>query len=217
MARSEHESSIRRPLTFMLGVDSNIRVLRTLVQHGGLLAASEIVQISRLSRDGVRIGLNSLEPTGVVASSGTRHSRVHRFNDRHYLAPSLVALFSAERERFEAILDAVRQSTAEMSVASLFIYGSAARGNDRPDSDLDIGLVARMESLPEVVEAVREALREPAERLGFLPNVVGLDSNDVRRLNADDDPWWKNVKEDVIVLSGCRPDDVASLMEAVDG
>jgi hypothetical protein len=30
---------IRRPLTAMLGVDSNLRALRTLVQHGCMLAA----------------------------------------------------------------------------------------------------------------------------------------------------------------------------------
>jgi predicted nucleotidyltransferase len=217
MARSARESSIRKPLTFMLGVDSNLRVLRVLVQHGGLLAASEIARISELSRGSVRLGLISLESMGIIASSGSPHSRVYRFNDGHYLAPHLAALFEAERGRFMAILDAVRRSSVEMPVLSLFIYGSAARGDDGPDGDLDIGLVARREDLTEVVEAVREALREPAEKLGFLPNVVGLDLDDVRRLDVDADPWWRNVKQDVIVLSGGRPEDVVSLKRSVHG
>ncbi|TIO77114.1 MAG: hypothetical protein E5X74_17820 [Mesorhizobium sp.] len=217
MARSERESAIRRPLTAMLGVDSNLRVLRTLVEHGGLLAASEIVRRSRLSRESVRLGLLALESLGIVAASGSGHSRLYRFDDNHYLAPALAALFKAESNRFTAILDAVRQSAAQRPVFSLFVYGSAARGDDGPDSDLDIGLVARADDLAEAVEGLREALRGPAERLVFLPNVVGLDFDDVRRLARDRDPWWENVKQDAIVLSGSRPEDAVSFQEALHG
>ncbi|RWM40230.1 MAG: hypothetical protein EOR75_10200 [Mesorhizobium sp.] len=217
MARSERESAIRRPLTAMLGVDSNLRVLRTLVEHGGLLAASEIVRRSRLSRESVRLGLLALESLGIVAASGSGHSRLYRFDDNHYLAPALAALFKAESNRFTAILDAVRQSAAQRPVFSLFVYGSAARGDDGPDSDLDIGLVARADDLAETVEGLREALRGPAERLVFLPNVVGLDFDDVRRLARDKDPWWENVKQDAIVLSGSRPEDAVSFQEALHG
>lgn len=211
MARSERESAMRNPLTFVLGVDSNLRVLRALVQHGGMLAASEIVRMSRLSRESVRLGLRSLGSMGIVTWSGSAHARVYRFNDGHYLAPVLAALFEAEKERFLVVLDTVRRSAADKPVFGLFIYGSAARGDDGPDSDLDIGLVARADDLAEVVASVREGLREPSERLGFLPNVVGLDFNDVRRLAGDKDPWWKNVKQDAVVLSGSRPEDVVSL------
>jgi len=217
MVRSERESSIRRPLTLMLGVSSNLRVLRALVQHGGMLAASEIVGMTGLSRESVRLGLISLETSGAVVSSGSPHARVHRYNDGHYLAPQLTALFEAEKHRFAAIQDAIRHGVAGMPVFSLFIYGSAARGDDGPESDLDIGLVARAENLAEVVEGVREALREPAERLGFLPNVVGLDFKDVRRLARDDDPWWKNIELDAIVLSGSRPENLVTLQGAVHG
>ena len=104
-------------------------------------------------------------------ASGRGHSRLFRFNDRHDLAPTLAALFQAESERFAAILDAVRHGVSERPVFSLFVYGSAARGNDGPGSDLDIGLVAGADELAEVVEGLREALRDPAERLAFLPNV----------------------------------------------
>ncbi|WP_292117531.1 nucleotidyltransferase domain-containing protein [Mesorhizobium sp.] len=201
----------------MLGVDSNLRVLRTLVEHGGLLAASEIVRRSRLSRESVRLGLLALESLGIVAASGSGHSRLYRFDDNHYLAPALAALFKAESNRFTAILDAVRQSAAQRPVFSLFVYGSAARGDDGPDSDLDIGLVARADDLAEAVEGLREALRGPAERLVFLPNVVGLDFDDVRRLARDRDPWWENVKQDAIVLSGSRPEDAVSFQEALHG
>ncbi|MBB4274130.1 nucleotidyltransferase domain-containing protein [Rhizobium mongolense] len=142
---------------------------------------------------------------------------MYRFNDSHYIAPTLAALFKAESERFVAILNAVRQSAAGRPVFSLFVYGSAARGDDGPDSDLDIGLVARADDLAEVVEGIQETLRGPAERLIFLPNVVGLDFDDVRRLAKDEDPWWESVKQDAIVISGSRPEDAVSSQEALHG
>ncbi|WP_341858006.1 hypothetical protein [Sinorhizobium medicae] len=63
---------------------------------------------------------------------------------------------------------------------------------------------------PEAVEGLREGLRDAAERLVFLPNVVGLDFDDIRRLDEDDDPWWQSVKQEAIVISGKRPEDVMS-------
>lgn len=210
MARSERESAIRRPLTAILGVDSNLRVLRVLANHGGQLSASEIVRRSRLSRESVRAGLQALVALGVVAGSGSGHSRLYRFPDGHYLAAALSALFEAERARFDAIVEAVRRSGADKPLFSLFLYGSVARSEDRPDSDLDIGVIAGKDHLPGVVDGIREALRDAAERLTFLPNVVGLDFEDVRRLSAEGDPWWRSLGQDAIVISGNRPEEAAS-------
>lgn len=217
MARPERESALRKPLTDVFGVDSNVRILRVLVRHGGPLAAAEIVRRSGLSRESVRLGLNSLTVVGIVEALGSSHARVFRFSDRHVLAPQIAALFEAEPNRFEAILDSIRRVARNDAILSLFVYGSVARGNDRPDSDLDIGLVAAPDDLSPMVESVREGLRDDAARLGFVANVVGLDTADVRRLAAERDPWWESVRREALVLSGRRPEDLASPKQTPDG
>lgn len=212
MARSEAQSAIRAPLDTIFGVDSNVRVLRVLAAHGGPLSSSDISRRAKLSRSSTRQGLISLEECGAIVTEGSGYSRLHRFNRDFCLAPQIEALFAAEAVRYEKILDAVRLSAGEQTlyVASLFIYGSVARGEDRIGSDLDIGLVAPKEILAEIVENVRENLREPATSLGFTPSVVGLDLDDVRRLDQDNDPWWNSMLEDAIVLQGGRPEDLAA-------
>ena len=212
MARSSRESAIRYPLTAILGVDSNLRVLRVLSLHGGMLASNEIIRKSRLAQESVRRALIDLVSLEIVLSSGLGRSSVYRLNADHYFFSVLSELFKAESDRFQSILDAVRQCAAETPIFSLFYYGSVARGEDRTDSDLDIGMIAQADDLAETTERVRENLRDASERLGFLPNLVGLDFADIKRLDRDADPWWKNVISEAIVLSGKRPEDAISVV-----
>jgi DNA-binding IclR family transcriptional regulator len=48
-----------------LGVESNIRVLRVLALHGGMLASSEIIRKSRLVQESVRKALIDLVSLGI--------------------------------------------------------------------------------------------------------------------------------------------------------
>lgn len=210
MARSRPQSAIRNPLTHIFGVDSNVAVLRELVRHGGALSSSDIQNRSGLSKSSVRLGLISLERLGVVTSEGSLATKLHCFNTAHFLAPQIAVLYEAEKNRFTEILETVRNSAGNRRslLRSLWIYGSVARKEDGPESDLDIGLITDRRHLSGIVEAVRENLREPAARLGFLPNVVGLDLKDAARLAWEVDPWWTAAISDALVLVGDRPEDV---------
>ncbi len=79
MARSRAQSAIRNPLTRIFGVDSNVAVLRELVRHGGYLSSSTVQSRSGLSKSSVRLGLISLEQTGIVITEGTPFTKLHRF------------------------------------------------------------------------------------------------------------------------------------------
>jgi DNA-binding transcriptional ArsR family regulator len=189
MARTIAQSAIRNPLDLIFGVDSNVRVLRVLARHGGFLSSSDISLRAGLSKSSTRLGLLSLGETGVVSVEGSGYSRLYRLNGEHYLRREIESLFAAESKRFAAILEAIRLSLGDQEnlVRSLWVYGSAARGDDGLGSDLDVGLVAEADDLPAVVEAVRARLVDQSDRLGFSPSVVGLDMADVARLARDRD------------------------------
>lgn len=87
------------------------------------------------------------------------------------------------------------------NVLAAWIYGSVARGEDRPDSDLDIAVVSSPEKLESALQEIRETLVTHGEELGFNPSVVGLTPEDVARLSSMGDPWWKGVEADALASS----------------
>ncbi len=207
MARLQLQSTLRKPLNAIFGVDANVVVLRELVRHGDALAASEIVERSGASKSSVRLGLLALEQHDLVRSEGTRSTRLHRFNRDHYFAPAIEALFDAETRRFSQILDAIREAGAPLPrIISLALFGSAAAGTDRIESDVDILVVAAEADLVGTVQTLREDLRQAAHRLSFTPNVTGLSENDVERLSRTQDPWWEGVLNHLVLLSGDHPE-----------
>lgn len=211
MARPTPDSSIRYPLNAILGAESNVRLLRELCLYGGYISATQLAERTGLVRNSTWNALNSLRQYGLIVEEGTDRSRLFRFNSEHPLADSIGQLFGAESERLQNIFEEIKASGKKLSgrVAGMWLYGSVARREDHVGSDVDIGLIATPDDLAEIVQAVREHLRETSERLFFLPNVVGLDFNDVERMARDDDPWWKSCVADAFVLLGKHPEDIA--------
>ncbi|UVK49234.1 helix-turn-helix domain-containing protein (plasmid) [Mesorhizobium sp. AR07] len=71
MARSTSQSALRYPLIIILGTDENVRLLRELSRHGGLLSSPLLADRSGLARASVWSALGTLEGIGIVSSEGT--------------------------------------------------------------------------------------------------------------------------------------------------
>jgi predicted nucleotidyltransferase len=218
MARSTAQSALRYPLTIMLGTDANVRLLREMSLHGGLLSSPLLASRSGLARASVWSALGTLEEIDIVSSEGTGKARLYRLNDRHPLAQPLHALFEQEALRFSSIRAAVSEAitSARPDAMAAWIYGSVARGEDLPQSDLDIVVVLPPAELETALDDIREALAAFGARLGFNPSVVGLALEDVARLSGAKDPWWQGVQSDAFAVFGPRPDELAARIRQKD-
>lgn len=208
MARSAPQSSQRYPLTQVLGTEANVRLLRVLSLHGGQLSAPSLVSRTALAKGSVRTGLNVLRGLGVVTVKGTGHAQLYSLRPDHPLHAPIEALFEAELARFRAIYEAIRQAaeSCKPSLIAAYLYGSVARGQDRPDSDLDILIIMEAEDCVSIVtHAMREALREPGERIGFLPSVIGLSLDDITRCMRDAQSSWRGALQGVVIVTGKDP------------
>lgn len=206
MAKHPQQSALRYPLTAILGSVATLRTLRELMRHGGELSAPSLVTRTGLAKASVRHALGNLEAMKIVEALGAGRSRLFRVRKAHPLAPALDALFLEEGKRFDAALDAVRMAAAGCDgLVAAWLYGSAARGEDQEASDIDIAVVGEPGTAPRIEQAVRESLRDAGDRLAFHASVVAIDTDDVLRLDGENDRWWAGVARDALRLLGDPP------------
>jgi predicted nucleotidyltransferase len=209
VAEHVRQSTLRYPLTELLGSVACVRTLRELIRHGGELSPSTLVLRTGLAKRSVQTALETLEAMEVVDGLGLSRGRLFRIRRAHPLTAALDQLFDAEAQRFDAVLEAIREAAADCSgLRAAWIYGSVARGEDRARSDLDVAVVAEPDVLSDVQETMRDRLYDAGTRLAFVPSVIVIDTQDVMRLAATNDPWWKDIHRDALRVVGDSPDDL---------
>lgn len=204
---AKRSSAFQRPLDHLLGTPAGVRVLRVLVEHGGALAPPTIAGRARVTRQSAWNALNRLLQMGVIESVGEGRATSYRLAATHRLAPVLQALFATERQRLERLFATVREAAVRMKPKpiAIWLYGSVARGEDDPNSDIDLavlspeGVMSRHER--ELSEALWPFLGEVANRF----SVIAMSPADVRRMKRQKQKLWANIRRDAIPLYGPAP------------
>jgi predicted nucleotidyltransferase len=115
---------------------------------------------------------------------------------------SIVRLFDEEEKAYSGAVELLRGCVGEnKGVIAAWIYGSVARGQDRPNSDIDVAIVAHDTELGRVSEEVRNAIGELADRRPLPASIVSLGESDIPA-RAKATKWWESLLEEAIVLKG---------------
>nr|WP_294546192.1 nucleotidyltransferase domain-containing protein [uncultured Rhodopila sp.] len=209
MARTLSASSyLAQPFDSVLGSPGMVRILRALVRHGGQLPAARLVRDTKLTLPGVIKVLNHLESLGVVNVAGSGRTRLYQPADHHPLMGMLEVLFRSEAVYRDRVLDAVTKAGRGLGLSALWLFGSAARFEDRPDSDLDILMVSGapdIASHERSADTLRQRLAEAAELTGLRPSVIALTMDDLKALIDTRHSVWVAAEHDAKVLLGQSP------------
>jgi hypothetical protein len=122
---------------------------------------------------GLRLALQRLAEQGVVIEQRTSNSVLYSFNAQHIAAEPLRALANLRETLLERISEAV--SSWEKPAAFAAMFGSAARGDMRPDSDIDLFVVR-----PDDIDAEDPAWQQQVS--GLSEQVTAWTGNDARVL-----------------------------------
>lgn len=200
------QSFLRFPLNLVFDSPANVRVLRVLARHGGTLSASTLADAAKLTKPSVLSALGQLADAGVVEALGSGRQRLYRFREAGGIGPALSAVFAAEQQAYHDVVEMVRAAAARAGVQAAWLYGSVARGDDRPGSDIDVAIIAADGRTADVAATLRDMLSGSAQRVGSEVSVIGVGAADIARLEREGDPWWRDLRRDAIVVLGPPPE-----------
>jgi predicted nucleotidyltransferase len=156
--------------------------------------------LARHSEDGVRRVLQRLAGQGIVSAEHVGRAYTYRLN-RGHLAAEPIAALARMRQTF---LDRIEQALARWDPGPVYaaIFGSAARGEMHPGSDIDLLLVRPDECEPGQWDDLVTALTaDIAEWTGNDVRVLEFSESEVRRFGTAE-PVLADVRDHGLTTAG---------------
>lgn len=207
--RATRQSTFRQPLDRLLGTVSCLRVLRELTLYGRPLSASELAERTSLSKPSTGEALAKLVELDAVETVGTGRYAQYRLCESYFLAQPLQELFRQEERRRKRVFEALRTiaERAERSPVAVWMYGSVARGEDRPGSDLDLAVLASSASDRQALgDEFRDALADLEDRWSLPPcSVVVVTEEEVREGIDGEEEFYLHLRDDAVPVFGELP------------
>ena len=185
------------------------RVLQVLARTDVPLSGSRIASlIPNASREGVRLALRRLDHSGLVLAQSAAPALMHVANRRHLLWPAIERLvLVADQVVYTLKLRIVEQVESlfphDTGRISLALFGSVARGDSGPDSDVDVLLITPDDLDAALVEAlVVKIIDAVGAATGNECNVNAITRARFDELATGDDPIIASLTADAVVFSG---------------
>ncbi len=155
----------------VFGTSERIKVLRVLVRHPKEFTSRELSGYCGVSVRGVIDILTIFEQYGFVKSRRVGKSILWKVDQNNYLIKSLILpTFETEKNLLDHLKRRISTRVGRFPVQKAVIYGSVARGDERPDSDIDLLLVVKKKG--KWVKELQDKLR--VEVLGLFGNVLSI-------------------------------------------
>lgn len=181
------------PLDAVLSSQSKVRLLRALLAQEDALSAREATRLAAVPlAPGLR-ALADLVALGVLRCTKLRTQHLYTVNrDDPLVVHGLLPLFEAEQARVRAVFASLRDGLAEElaaeAVRTVAVCGSAARGDDRPGSALDLLVVTESpEHLPPVKAKLAQLAHHMGRRFGMKLSPTLLSQEEFHRRSAAGD------------------------------
>lgn len=146
------------PLDDILGNRIRVSLLRVLARAGSRgFTGRDLARMCGSSPSQATASLQVLEESGLIVRDIAGRSHVWRLAERHALAPVLKTLFRIEATSMSALQSDIESVIRKLPVQRAILFGSVARGDEHPTSDVDILLTVRSTADKEQVEETLSA------------------------------------------------------------
>lgn len=194
---------LSRPLATLLST-ADAGALTVVASTEGALPGRRVAELAGANHTSTLRALNSLVTEGVVLVEPAGRANLYRLNRAHALAPLILAAVYITADIQRRLTAQINDWAIPCLHASL--YGSFARGEAGPQSDIDV-LIVKPEGLSAADEETWDAQLAETEAMvhAFTGNDLSwLDTTvtGLLRAEAADEPIFRSWREDAILLTG---------------
>lgn len=120
------------------------KVLRALILHDGLpFSVSDLIRLAGPGHGATQRILDNLEASGIVTKNSRGNQRLYRMNHDHPIYPELRSICLKTFGLADVIARELKPLAPKIDMA--FVFGSLAKGEERPDSDVDLMIVGEID------------------------------------------------------------------------
>ncbi len=189
----------------VLGSRPKLRLLRHLATREGALTGRALAQAARVESKRAAEALGELVETGLVQRRRAGRAFLYSINRNNYVVGDiLLPAFANERDWLERLGDEIRRSAP--GIDSVILYGSWAKKEARPQSDVDLLLVAsshlNKERALQIQETLDETRARMSERYGRPISLLVVGPEDLRRRPRKRDRFVREIIAQGRVLAG---------------
>lgn len=198
----------RRPLDWIFQAPGNVAVLRVLRDSKQGMSGRAIAREAGFTHRTVARAVADLEAIGLIDRQGSERTQLIRLDFRHRLVKEvLLPMFAGEADVMSGLRELLREEFTGKA-AAVVLFGSAARGEARPGSDLDLLIVLERGSkkgILEIADALAERLKE---RYGVRLSLIVKTVSELRTRPRRSDPLLENILRDGVDLLDRRLEEI---------
>lgn len=184
-----------RPLDWLFAAPSHIGVLRAIKDAPEGMSGRAVARAAGLNHEACRMALVRLETLGIVTRILTDRTQLVRLNRANELVSrGLLPLFRTESELKEEVYSLIRR-TFRGRAKSVTVFGSVARGEERPESDMDLLIVLAGKDDEAVHERAFELRDEVLRRYGIELSPIVVTLRHARSKAKAGNPLYADIAE----------------------
>lgn len=198
-----YDASMRyhQPLDGILGNKTQVRILRLLCRTQSAHTGRELARLIELSHNTVRSALEELERNGLVIKQQAGRSYMYSLDEDNIITTDILSpAFKLENDLLKKVVGLYFDALGKDLVKAI-IFGSVSKGNERPESDIDLVLVFKNGINPEDKEdSVAEVSLEVARKFGNQASAILVKESDYKASMKAKKGLWKEIKETGVTI-----------------
>jgi predicted nucleotidyltransferase len=177
----------------IFGSKSRVKLLTLfLLNPGKRYYVREVERLTKENINSIRRELKNLETIGLLKSERRGNQIYYNVNEAMSIYPELRDIFLKTQGAVETLKEKISDLKG---VNTAFIYGSYAKGEAGPDSDIDIIIIGRVNEDDLIMK-----IRDVEKRLNREINYVLYTPPELQTRKAKKDPFIKNVLNDEKIM-----------------